>query len=132
MGHITSLFVRKIINEADHNVDKDALLRSVGIEPDSPIDPSHMVADTEYYAFLERLAAVDGNATTIPLRAGASMRCDDYGAFGLAWKSASGCGALASTSLAKNCSGLWCSASAASAMSCSILDLCNATIYHRP
>lgn len=88
MGKITSLFVRKVTNATDNSVDKDALLRSVGIDPDSPIDPSHMVADTDYYDFLERLAAIDGNATSIPLRAGAAMGCDDYGAFGLAWKSA--------------------------------------------
>ena len=88
MGQITSLFVRKVINEADDSVDKDALLHSIGIAPDSPIDPSHMVPDTEYYALLERLSVLDGNGTTIPLRSGGSMRCDDYGAFGLAWKSA--------------------------------------------
>ncbi len=88
MGQITSLFVRKVVGEADKHVDKAALLSSLGIEPDSPVDPSFMVSDTEYYAFLERLASVDGNPTTIPLRVGAAMRCDDYGAFGLAWKSA--------------------------------------------
>ncbi len=88
MGQITSLFVRKVVGEADEHVDKAALLSSLGIEPDSPVDPSFMVSATEYYAFLERLAAVDGNPTTIPLRAGAAMCCDDYGAFGLAWKSA--------------------------------------------
>lgn len=88
MGHITSLFVRRVINEVDNNIDKDALLRSVDIEPDSPVDPSHMVSDTEYYAFLERVASLDRNVTTLPLRVGAAMRCDDYGAFGLAWKSA--------------------------------------------
>ena len=93
MGHITSLFVRKVAHEVDGGVDRDgvdkhALLRSVGIDPEGPVDPSHMVPDTEYYAFLERAAAVDGNATTLPLRVGAAMRCDDYGAFGLAWKSA--------------------------------------------
>ncbi len=88
MGKITSLFVRKVVGEADENVDKAALLRPMGIDLESPVDPSLMVTDTEYYAFLERLAAVDGKPTTIPLRAGAAMRCDDYGAFGLAWKSA--------------------------------------------
>jgi len=88
MGKVSSLFVRKAIDVADDIVDKSALLRSVGIDPDSPIDPLHMVADTEYYAFLERVAVLDGNGTTIPLRAGAAMHCDDYAAFGLAWKSA--------------------------------------------
>ncbi|MGB3492724.1 MAG: AraC family transcriptional regulator [Elainellaceae cyanobacterium] len=88
MGQITSLFVRKVIAEVDDDIDKDALLRSVEIEPDSPNDPSQMVSATEYYALLERIAAIDRNVTTLPLRAGAAMRCDDYGAFGLAWKSA--------------------------------------------
>jgi AraC-like DNA-binding protein len=88
MGQITSLFIRKVIDVADDSIDKDALLRSVGIESGSPVDPSYMVPDTEYYAFLERLAVLDGNGATIPLRAGAAMCCDDYGAFGLAWKTA--------------------------------------------
>jgi len=88
MGQVTSLFVRKVVNEVDASVDKGALLRSVGIDPNSPIDPSQMVPDTEYYSLLERIAVVDGNVTTLPLRVGAAMRCDDYGAFGLAWKSA--------------------------------------------
>ena len=83
------MFIRKVINVADDSVDKDALLRSAGIEPGSPVDASYMVPDTEYYAFLERLAVLDGNGVTIPLRAGAAMCCDDYGAFGLAWKTAS-------------------------------------------
>jgi AraC-like DNA-binding protein len=89
MGQITSLFVRKVIDIADDNVDKDNLLRFVGIDPERPVDPSIMVSDTQYYAFLERLAGLDADGTTIPLRAGASMRTDDYGAFGLAWKTAS-------------------------------------------
>lgn len=88
MGQITSLFVRKVIQQVDHSLDKRALLKSVGVDPDSPVDPSHMVRDTDYYSLLERIARADPNATDLPLRTGASMRCDDYGAFGLAWKSA--------------------------------------------
>jgi AraC-like DNA-binding protein len=64
------------------------LLRSVGLTRGEPVDPARMVADADYYAFLERVAAADPSPTTLPLRAGAAMRCDDYGAFGLAWKSA--------------------------------------------
>ena len=88
MGQITSLFVRKVVGEVEDGIDKDALLRSVGIEPDSPINPAQMLPDAEYYAFLEKIARAETNGTTLPLRAGAAMRCDDYGAFGLAWKSA--------------------------------------------
>lgn len=88
MGQITSLFFRKVASVVEEKIDRKALLRSVGIEPDSPIDPSHMIAAAEYYGFLERIATAEDNPTTLPLRAGAAMRCDDYGAFGLAWKSA--------------------------------------------
>ncbi|HEY9819069.1 MAG TPA: AraC family transcriptional regulator [Candidatus Obscuribacterales bacterium] len=88
MGQITSLFIRKVVGEAEDDIDKNALLRSIGIEPDNPIDPAQMVSDTAYYALLEQVAIAENNGTTLPLRAGAAMRCDDYGAFGLAWKSA--------------------------------------------
>ena len=88
MGQITSLFVRKVVGEVDVSAARSGLLRSVGIDPDSPIDPSQMVSDTEYYSFFERCAATDSKGWTLPLRVGAAMRCDEYGAFGLAWKSA--------------------------------------------
>ena len=88
MGQITSLFVRKVVSIVEDKIDKAALLRSVGIEPDSPVDPSHMISDSDYYAFLERIARGEDNGTTLSLRAGAAMRSNDYGAFGLSWKSA--------------------------------------------
>ena len=88
LGQVTSLFVRKVLAAADVRVDKDALLRSLGLEPDVPVDPARMIPAADYYAFLERLSGLDPDPTTLPLRIGASMNCDDYGAFGLAWKSA--------------------------------------------
>jgi hypothetical protein len=88
MGKISSLFARKVLHELDTDINKAALLQSVGIEPGGALDPSQMIPDIEYYSVLERAATVDKNPTTIPLRASAAMRCDDYGAFGLAWKSA--------------------------------------------
>lgn len=88
MGQITSLFIHKVIRQVDKGLDQCALLESVGVDPDSPIDPGMMVAATDYYAFLERIARSDPNAIDLPLRVGATMRCEDYGAFGLAWKSA--------------------------------------------
>lgn len=88
MGQITSLFIHKVTGQADDSLDKRALLESVGLNPDAPIDPGIMVADTDYYAFLETIARSDPNALDLPLRVGGTMRCEDYGAFGLAWKSA--------------------------------------------
>lgn len=88
MGAITSLFVRKVVRAAGPGVDEAAMLRSVGLDPDGPTHVSDMIADTAYYALLERIAEAMGGGADLPIRAGRSMRCDDYGAFGLAWKTA--------------------------------------------
>jgi len=88
MGRITSLFVHKAIRQADPRIDRRAMLRSIGVDPDAPVDPKVMVAADDYYTYLESLAAQDPNAIDLPLRVGASMRLDEYGAMGLAWKSA--------------------------------------------
>lgn len=88
MGQITSLFVHKVIRQADASLDRRALLESVGLDPDAPVDPKTMVDDGEYYALFSTVARADPGGIDLPLRVGASMRCEDYGAFGLAWKSA--------------------------------------------
>jgi AraC-like DNA-binding protein len=87
MGEITALFVRKVVAAAGADTDRNALLRTVGLTTDES-DLKTMVADADYYSLLEQIAAVQCDATGFPLRVGASMRCDDYGAFGLAWKTA--------------------------------------------
>lgn len=87
MGVITSLFARKVVASAGDEVDARALLASVGLDPDGPSDPKVMVPDTAYYDMLERMAG-QTDATVLPLRVGATMRCDEYGALGLAWKAA--------------------------------------------
>jgi len=88
MGAVTSLFVRKVVRSMADVVDEAALLRSVGLDPTDESDVAVMVADTAYYDLLERIAALTNGAIDLPLRTGASMRCDDYGVFGLAWKTA--------------------------------------------
>lgn len=87
MGKITTLFVRKVLDEIDSDIDIDkrAFVHSLGIALDGEV---HMISAADYYSFFEKAAAIDRNGTTLPLRAGAAMRSDDYGAFGLAWKSA--------------------------------------------
>jgi AraC-like DNA-binding protein len=87
MGYVTSLFVRKMVAAAGPDVDAAALLTQAGLAPDDPWDPKLMVPDTRYYDLLETIAdQID--ATALPIRVGASMRCDEYGALGLAWKAA--------------------------------------------
>ena len=87
------MFAHKVVNAATAGDSGDtarrrALFRSVGIDPDAPIDPTCMILDSDYYGLCERVVQEDAHGVSLPLRIGASMRCDDYGAFGLAWKSA--------------------------------------------
>lgn len=88
MGQITSLFVHKVIAQADDSLDKRGFLTAAGVDPDAPIDPKVMISDVDYYAFFASVVRADPNGVELPLRTGASMRCEEYGAFGLAWKSA--------------------------------------------
>ncbi len=87
MGYVTSLFARKMVAAAGGGPGGIALLASVGLEVDAPWDPKAMILAEAYYSMLERLAA-QVDATDLPVRVGASMRCDEYGALGLAWKAA--------------------------------------------
>jgi AraC-like DNA-binding protein len=93
MGQISTLFAHKVVNAATVGDPVDshrrrALFQSVGLDADAPMDPKRMILDSDYYGLCERVARDDADGVSLPLRVGASMRCDDYGAFGLAWKSA--------------------------------------------
>jgi hypothetical protein len=69
-------------------VDQDAVLRSVGIDPDAGVDVAQMIPDAAYYQVLETIAVRIDDASDLPIRVGRSMTCGDYGAFGLARKTA--------------------------------------------
>ncbi len=88
MGRVTSLFARKVAAEAGGGREAGPLLATLGLELAGPVDPTFMIPAPDYYAFFERAAGVDPDPTTLPLRVGATMRSDDYGPFGFAWKSA--------------------------------------------
>ena len=64
------------------------MFQSIGLDPDAEVDPKRMVTDKAFYNLFERIAQDGANGRSIAVRVGASMRCDDYGAFGLAFKSA--------------------------------------------
>lgn len=87
MGYVTSLFARKMVAAAGDDIDAPKLLSGIGLDPDGAWDPKVMIPDIVYYELLERLAEVI-DVTDLPIRVGASMRCDEYGALGLAWKAA--------------------------------------------
>lgn len=92
MGYVTSLFARKVIAAAGDDIDAAAMLAIVGLAPDDPWDAARMVQAELYYDMLERIAdQID--VTDLPVRTGASMRLDEYGALGLAFKAATTLGA---------------------------------------
>lgn len=95
MADIPVLFAQKVAAAmapaapaAQAEAARRALLGSLGVDLSAPPDPTARVDAAAYYAFCERAARLDRDGVTLPLRVGASMRADDYGAFGLAWKSA--------------------------------------------
>ncbi|TYC63915.1 AraC family transcriptional regulator [Marinobacter sp. BW6] len=88
MAQITSLYVYKVLSQASPGVETRDLIRELGLPWEGPIDPTQMVSSTEYYDFFAALVDRDPNGLSLPLKIGASMRSDEYGAFGLAWKSA--------------------------------------------
>ncbi len=88
MSDITSLYVHKVLAEIDAEVPTADLLQRLGMTPDALIDPKKMVSSDAYYDFFEEVSLRDPRGLSLPLRIGASMRTDEYGAFGLAWKSA--------------------------------------------
>ncbi|KEO50989.1 AraC family transcriptional regulator [Thioclava pacifica] len=92
MEYVTSLFARKVVAAAGDGVDAGAMLASLGMTPDEPLDAGRMVPAERYYDMLEQIAE-QIDVTDLPVRTGASMRLDEYGALGLAFKAATTLGA---------------------------------------
>lgn len=88
MAQITSLYVYKVVAQASDGVETRDLVAGLGLDPDAPPDAAKLVSSDDYYRFFAALAERDPSDLGLALRIGASMRCDEYGAFGLAWKSA--------------------------------------------
>ena len=88
MSQITSLYVYKVAGQASPGVETRDLIRELGLPVHGPIDPTQMVSSAAYYGFFAELVDRDPDGLVLPLRIGAAMRSDEYGAFGLAWKSA--------------------------------------------
>ncbi|MFK7856440.1 MAG: AraC family transcriptional regulator ligand-binding domain-containing protein [Granulosicoccus sp.] len=93
MGWVSVIFVHKALDAAMHLSCVDAtkrveLFKSVGLDPQAPVDPKKMISDSDFFGLLEQILEQSDRARSIPIQIGAAMRCDDYGAFGLAFKSA--------------------------------------------
>lgn len=88
MSDVTSLYVYKVIGQASPGVATADLVERLGLDADGPIDPTRMVSAAAYYDFFADLVDRDPDSLALPLRIGATMQSNDFGAFGLAWKSA--------------------------------------------
>lgn len=93
MGWISAVFIHKALDVAEQEgllspTARRDLCRGTGIISTDPIDPKTMVSDTAFFGLLERLDQLGPTGRSVPIQLGASMRCDDYGVFGLAFKSA--------------------------------------------
>ena len=93
MGWISSVFVHKALETATQLGCIDAeerrgLFGLAGVDAAAALDPGAMISDADFFGLLERLDAIHPLGRSVPIHMGASMRCDDYGAFGLAFKSA--------------------------------------------
>ncbi|MAI90335.1 MAG: hypothetical protein CBB65_07835 [Hyphomonadaceae bacterium TMED5] len=88
MGEVSSLFVRKMLETASAFVPRASLLAELGLSEADLSDPDVMVSVRKYVAFMEELADAEGPQIKFHTNAASSMTCEDYGAVGLAWKTA--------------------------------------------
>jgi len=73
----THITIRKGVAQASDLLDERSPLQSIGIDPDAPIEPRLMVADTSYDELSAHVARNDESGVSLPLRVGATARCDD-------------------------------------------------------
>ena len=81
-----------MVAAAGDSIDTSQVLKDVGIDPEGRWDPKDKIPADAYYDMLEHIAH-QSVVTALPLRAGDSMRLNDYGALGLAFKAATTLGA---------------------------------------
>ena len=85
---ISAIFVRKQIDAATRLPDKAALYASVGLTEAEAADPGALAPAADYYALLETIAESEWPDLRFHMRVCAAMRCEEFGAVGLALKSA--------------------------------------------
>lgn len=88
MAQMSAMFAARMIDQASPTLDRAALFRSCGLDPSVPPGPTDMVSDTAYYTLLETIAEHETPDIGFHVRVSQSVRCADFGAVGLAWKSA--------------------------------------------
>ncbi|MFD0982641.1 AraC family transcriptional regulator ligand-binding domain-containing protein [Tropicimonas aquimaris] len=85
---LSAFYARKQIEQAIHVEDVSALYDIVGHTPESILEPDAMVAPQAYHSLLEAIAESEWPDLRFHMRVCSGMRCEAFGAFGLAFKSA--------------------------------------------
>jgi len=85
---ISAIFVRKQVEAADALPDKAALYASVGLTEETARDPGAKISSADYFSLLETIAKSEWPDLRFHMRVCAGMRCEEFGAVGLAIKSA--------------------------------------------
>jgi len=85
---ISAIFVRKHVEQAQNLPDKAALYASVGLTAETARDPDAGISTADYFSLLETIAESEWPDLRFHMRVCAGMRCEEFGAVGLAIKSA--------------------------------------------
>ncbi|MCV6593401.1 MAG: AraC family transcriptional regulator [Silicimonas sp.] len=88
MPQISAMYVRKQIEQAHGLPDKDALFALTGLSAEAAANPANMVSAKDYHYLLEVIAENEKPDIRFHMRTSAAMKCGEFGAFGLAMKSA--------------------------------------------
>ncbi len=88
MPEVSVLYAKKMIDNACPACDPEALYASIGLSSEDAANPSIMIAADDYYTLLETIAAHETDGIRFHMGTSTSMKCEEYGAVGLAFKSA--------------------------------------------
>ena len=87
MPQSSSIYSRKAIEQAPAHLDRADLHAICKLDMNAPADLWTMVEEEDYVRLLETIARAEEGLPKAHIRLGASLRCEDLGAVGLAWKS---------------------------------------------
>ncbi|MEP2717087.1 AraC family transcriptional regulator ligand-binding domain-containing protein [Pseudophaeobacter sp.] len=88
MPTLSAIYARKQIEHAERVADKGWLFDLIGLTPENIQDPSATVSELDYYSLMEAIAETELPNVEFHMKTCRSMRCDEFGLFGLAQKSA--------------------------------------------
>jgi AraC-like DNA-binding protein len=88
VSEISVLFVKKMIDQAGPDCDPEMLYAVAGVTESAAANPAVMISADAYYTLLETIASNEEGDIRFHIGTSSSMKCEEYGAAGLAFKSA--------------------------------------------